>query len=113
MLLIFGFAGFNAASQLTISHPGDGFVVAQATFNSFLACSSGGITSVLLSRFLPWFGHRSWNYGNLVNGALAGMVIHFIRKNGADDYTNGSILFFFKRWPFALDADLWLLGRRS
>jgi ammonia channel protein AmtB len=93
MLLIFGFAGFNAASQLTISHPGDGFVVAQATFNSFLACSSGGITSVLLSRFLPWFGHRSWNYGNLVNGSLAGMVIHFIRKNGADDY-NGSILFY-------------------
>lgn len=74
MWLIFGFAGFNAASQLTISQPGDGYVVARATFNTFLACSSGGISSVIFIRFLPWWGRR-WSYVNMVNGALSGMVI--------------------------------------
>jgi ammonia channel protein AmtB len=73
MWLIFGFAGFNAASQLTISQPGDGYVVARATFNTFLACSSGGISSVIFIRFLPWWGRR-WSYVNMVNGALSGMV---------------------------------------
>ena len=75
MWLIFGFAGFNAASQLTISQPGDGYVVARATFNTFLACSSGGISSVIFIRFLPWWGRR-WSYVNMVNGALSGMVYY-------------------------------------
>lgn len=72
-MLIFGFVGFNAASQLTISQPGDGFVVVNSTFNTFLACGAGGITSVFLTRFSSHWNYR-WSYGNLVNGALAGMV---------------------------------------
>lgn len=81
MLLIFGFVGFNAASQLSITQPGDGFIVVNSTFNTFLACSAGGIVATLLTKILPHFKFQ-WSYANLVNGALSGMVNIFGRLTG-------------------------------
>ena len=73
LLLIFGFLGFNASSQLSLSKPGDGVIVTTATFNTLLAGSSGALTSLFLNRFLPFWGNY-WSYLTMVNGAVAGMA---------------------------------------
>lgn len=73
LLLIFGFLGFNAASQLSLSKPGDGIIITYATFNTLLGASGGALSALFLNRFLPFWGNY-WSYLTMVNGAVAGMA---------------------------------------
>lgn len=73
LLLIFGFLGFNAASQLSLSKPGDGIVITYATLNTLLGASGGALTALFLNRFLPFWGNY-WSYLTMMNGSVAGMA---------------------------------------
>ncbi|XP_046454360.1 putative ammonium transporter 1 [Daphnia pulex] len=73
LLLIFGFLGFNAASQLSLSKPGDGIIITYATLNTLLGASGGALTALFLNRFLPFWGNY-WSYLTMVNGSVAGMA---------------------------------------
>ena len=73
LLLILGLMGFNAASQLSLSKPGDGPIVTLSALNTLMSCSSGALTALFLQRLLPFFsGH--WSYLTMINGALSGGV---------------------------------------
>ena len=72
-MLIFGFLGFNAASQLSLSKAGDGIVITYATLNTLLGGSGGALTALFVNRFLPFWGNY-WSYLTMVNGAVAGMA---------------------------------------
>ena len=75
LLLLMGFMGFNAASQLSLSQPGDGPIIVLSAFNTLLAASGGALAVLLAVRFLPSKdGQQYWSYVGMVNGALAGGV---------------------------------------
>lgn len=70
MVLIFGFLGFNASSELSVSEPRDGKAIIVATLNTFLACCFGAMSTLLINRYKE--GH--WSYVAFANGAVAGLV---------------------------------------
>ena len=92
LLVILGHMGFNASSQLSINRTGDGAIITNAVFNTLLGASVGGITALLIHRFIPYWPNF-WSYITMVNGALAGMVIwpHF-----------SAYVFKFKKWQIFL-----------
>jgi Amt family ammonium transporter len=71
-ILIFGFLAFNGGSQSTGA---DGGVVALAIVNTILGASMGGLSVLVLTKFL-WHrvGDGKWSFLMTLNGALAGMV---------------------------------------
>lgn len=71
--MIFGFIGFNGASQLSMSKPGDGPIITYAAFNTLLGCSGGALSALFIHRLLPFWGNY-WSYITMVNGAVAGMA---------------------------------------
>lgn len=78
-ILIFGFLAFNGGSQASISQPGDGGIVSLAIVNTILGGSTGGLSVLMLIKFV-W--HRvdksvdsgKWSFLMTLNGALCGMV---------------------------------------
>jgi len=72
-ILIFGFLAFNGGSQLTITGPGDGGVVALAIVNTILGASTGGLSVLFFCKFIL-AGEKKWSFLMTLNGALAGMV---------------------------------------
>lgn len=111
VFLMFGFAGFNAASQSSISQPGDGFVVANSVLTTFLAYSGGGISAVFMTRFMPHFGGK-WSYLHMGNGALGGVVRDLFIQTAT--FIDEKLFDFSSiRWLFALDVTLWLRGLPS
>merc|ERR1719266_2297010 len=74
-ILIFGFLAFNGGSQAQISAEGDGDVVALAIVNTILGGSTGGLSVLMLIKFV-W--HRvdksvdsgKWSFLMTLNGAL-------------------------------------------
>lgn len=73
LLVTLGHMGFNASSQLSISQVGDGAVITNAAFTTLLGASAGGLTALLIHRFVPYWSNH-WSYITMANGALAGMV---------------------------------------
>ena len=69
-ILNFGFLAFNGGSQGAISNAGDGEAFALAVLNTQVACSSGGITVLMLSKLFS----GKYSLMKAINGALAGMV---------------------------------------
>jgi len=71
-ILIFGFLAFNGGSQSAYD---DGSVVALAIVNTILGASAGGLSTLLLTKFV-WHrvGDGRWSFLMTINGALAGMV---------------------------------------
>ncbi|XP_055899273.1 putative ammonium transporter 1 isoform X2 [Biomphalaria glabrata] len=71
-VLLFGFMALNAGAQHHISHPGDASVISLAVFNTLVAASVGGFTSLFSHRF-GLFGN-SWSIHGVINGAFVSMV---------------------------------------
>ncbi|XP_023339891.1 putative ammonium transporter 1 [Eurytemora carolleeae] len=69
-ILILGFIGLSAKNA-SISQEGDGATVALAIVNTVLGASSGGISVLLIYRFVF---HHHWSFLVTLNGSLAGMV---------------------------------------
>lgn len=74
-----GHVGFNASSQLSISRVGDGAIITNAALNTLLGASAGGLTALLIHRFIPYWPNF-WSYITMVNGALSGMVMYASQK---------------------------------
>ena len=70
LILIFGFLGFNASSQLSDSEAGDGVAITTSSINTLLAGCSGGISVLLIHRYREGY----WSYIAMANGSVAGMV---------------------------------------
>eukprot|EP00467_Chlorarachnion_reptans_P012062 CAMPEP_0114495118 /NCGR_PEP_ID=MMETSP0109-20121206/5030_1 /TAXON_ID=29199 /ORGANISM="Chlorarachnion reptans, Strain CCCM449" /LENGTH=693 /DNA_ID=CAMNT_0001672231 /DNA_START=360 /DNA_END=2441 /DNA_ORIENTATION=- len=69
LLLWFGWFGFNAGSSLGMSD-GRYIVSVTALFNSSLAASASVLTMTVINALLP----VSFNFGDVMNAALAGLV---------------------------------------
>ena len=70
LILIFGFLGFNASSQLSSTAAGDGVVIMSSAFNTLLAGCIGSITVLLINKRLS--GH--WSYIAAANGSVCAMA---------------------------------------
>ena len=75
-ILFVGFMGFNGGSELSISEPGDGAVVALAIMNSVIGGASAAITAMLVFKFVDYVRGEShyWSLLWAINGGLAGKV---------------------------------------
>lgn len=71
-ILLVGFLAFNGGSQASIAQNGDGAVVALATVNTVLAGSTGGLTVLIVNKFL--INRPYWSFLLCLNGTLSGMV---------------------------------------
>ena len=61
----------NSIEQTTISEPGDGNVLGCAVLSTLLASGSGGVTVMMLCKFVPG-GEGRWSLARTLNGMLAG-----------------------------------------
>uniref|UniRef100_H2YUI0 Ammonium transporter n=1 Tax=Ciona savignyi TaxID=51511 RepID=H2YUI0_CIOSA len=75
-ILFVGFMAFNGGSQLSISNPGDGNVVALSVMNTVLGGASGAIVAMLVYKTTDAIRGEDhyWSLLITINGGLAGMV---------------------------------------
>ncbi|XP_078492621.1 ammonium transporter 2 [Ciona intestinalis] len=75
-ILFVGFMAFNGGSQLTISKPGDGAIVALSIMNTVLGGASGAIVAMLVYKTTDAIRGEDhyWSLLITINGGLTGMV---------------------------------------
>merc|ERR1719181_473744 len=70
-ILWLGWYGFNPGSTLGLSGTGYARDAARVVVTTTISAASGGITVILLERFL---GDKTWSVGAVCNGILGGLV---------------------------------------
>ena len=72
-----GFLAFNAGSQLSISHPGDGQAVSQAVVSTLLGGATAAIVTMLLYKITDVIKGQDhyWSLMMTMNGGLAGKLM--------------------------------------
>ena len=62
-----------------MSESGDGDAIASAVVATLLACGAGGVTVMMMWKFIPGVGGE-WSLTKTINGCIAGKKYNFIFK---------------------------------
>ena len=68
---------FNGGSELSITHPGDGEIVANAVMNSIIGGASAAVTAMIVFKLTDYMrGEKHyWSLLWAINGGLAGNFV--------------------------------------